>query len=83
MLAVRAYVRLTPLSAKDDDHAPVRRAIWKPTPKIISLKCSLVPCDIKTRLNLLPHEIVSSLTAAELASLFPLHLRELSLINVP
>ena len=40
--ALRAYMeatfmfRLTPLCAKDDDRAPVRRAIWKPTPKIFS-----------------------------------------------
>ena len=36
--------RLTPLCAKDDDRAPVRRAIWKPTPKIFGvtyIKCSL------------------------------------------
>ena len=47
---VRAYMeatfmfRLTPLCAKDDDRAPVRRAIWKPTPKIFGvtyIKCSL------------------------------------------
>ena len=49
--SVRAYMeatfmfRLTPLCAKDDDRAPVRRAIWKPTPKIFGvtyIKCSLV-----------------------------------------
>ena len=48
--SVRAYMeatfmlRLTPLCAKDDDRAPVRRAIWKPTPKIFGvtyIKCSL------------------------------------------
>ena len=48
--SVRTYMeasfmfRLTPLCAKDDDRAPVRRAIWKPTPKIFGvtyIKCSL------------------------------------------
>ena len=37
-------VRLAPFCAKDDDRAPVRRAIWKPTPKIFGvtyIKCSL------------------------------------------
>ena len=30
-------VRLTPICAKDDDSAPVRQAIWKPTPKIFGV----------------------------------------------
>ena len=29
--------RLAPFCAKDDDRAPVRRAIWKPTPKIFGV----------------------------------------------
>ena len=38
------WLGLTPLHAKDHDGTPVRRAIWKPTPKIFRktyAKCSL------------------------------------------
>ena len=47
-------VRLTPLCAKDDDRAPVRRANWKPMPKVFGvtfIKCSLAWLEITEAVN--------------------------------
>ena len=56
--------RLTPLCAKDDERAPVRRAIWKPTLKIFGvtyIKCSLALTELQETITiLLAHQTESN-----------------------
>ena len=68
--SVRAYmeatllVRLAPFCAKDDDRAPVRRAIWKPTPKIFGVTLTVFKLLIKIKVF---QEIDMGLTVHALA----------------